>query len=78
MVEPATRERINKELAELPPEAIADVAQYVQKLKRRFEKTPDPAKQKLLDLYGAWRGEMGDEIAQVIEEGCEQVDQGGW
>lgn len=62
----------------LPQEAFADVAQYADGVKRPYERTRDPAKQKLLELYLAWRGEVGDEIARLIEDGCEQVDPDGW
>ncbi len=78
MAEPAIKEQIVRDLDALSPRSLSAVADYVHETKEREDSVRSAAKAKLLEQFGAWRGEMGDHIAQVIEEGCEQIDPDGW
>jgi hypothetical protein len=66
---------IVEELKALPPDRFDSAADYIHRLKTigRAERTVI-----LERTAGSLTAEEGDELARIIEEGCERVDESGW
>ena len=68
-------EAIFEDLKTLPPDRLDSAADYIHKLKTvgRVERAA------IIDrTSGSLSKEEGDELARIIEEGCEQVDEHDW
>ena len=74
-VEVSDLDSIVEELKAVPPERLASAADYIHRLKTI--ETADRIA--IIDrTSGALSREEGDELARIIEEGCEQVDGADW
>ena len=68
-------EGIFEDLKTLPPDRLDSAADYIHKLKTigQVERAA------IIDrTSGSLSKEEGDELARIIEEGCEQVDEHDW
>jgi hypothetical protein len=68
-------EPIVEELKTLPAAKLAEAADYIHRLK---ETSATERRAALGKTAGALTAEEADELARVIEEGCEQVDAREW
>jgi hypothetical protein len=68
-------ELIVEELKTLPDAKLADAANYIHRLK---ETSATERRAALGKTAGALTADEADELARVIEEGCEQVDAREW
>jgi hypothetical protein len=68
-------EAIFEELKTLPPQELERAADYIHRLHAgsRLER-----KAALRRAAGSLTGEEADELARIIEEGCEQIDERDW
>lgn len=68
-------ETIVEELKTLPPDRLDSAADYIHRLTTisRAEKTAI-----LKRTSGSLTPEEGDELARIIEEGCERIDERDW
>jgi len=68
-------ETIVEELKTLPPDRLDSAADYIHRLK-----TISSAERMAIikRTAGSLTPEEGDELARIIEEGCEQVDERDW
>jgi DNA-binding transcriptional regulator/RsmH inhibitor MraZ len=66
---------ILEELKTLPPEGLERVAEYIHGLQRTKQKE---RKALLRRTAGSLSHEEADELARIIEEGCEQIDERDW
>ena len=68
-------EAIFEELKTLPPPRLARAADYIHRLHSdsRMER-----KAALRRTAGSLTNEEADELARIIEEGCEQIDERDW
>jgi hypothetical protein len=68
-------ETIVEELKTLPPDRLDSAADYIHRLKTisRDERTAI-----LERTAGSLTAEEGDELARIIEEGCERIDERDW
>jgi hypothetical protein len=68
-------EAIFEELKTLPPRSLARAADYIHRLHSdsRMER-----KAALRRTAGSLTNEEADELARIIEEGCEQIDERDW
>jgi len=68
-------EAIVDELKSLPPRRLARAADYIHRLHidSRLER-----KALLRRTAGSLTDEEADELARIIEEGCEQIDERDW
>jgi len=68
-------EAIFEELKTLPPRRLARAADYIHRLHSdsRMER-----KAALRRTAGSLTNEEADELARIIEEGCEQIDERDW
>ena len=65
-------ESILEDLKTLPPNRLESAADYIHKLKM----ISDAERAAIIDrTAGSLTTEEGDELARIIEEGCEQVDE---
>ena len=68
-------EAIVEELKALPPDRLEQAANYIH----RLQAVSRSERQAILHrTAGSLAGEDGDELARVIEIGCEQVDERDW
>jgi hypothetical protein len=68
-------EAIVEELKTLPPNRLESAADYIHKLKT----ISDAERIAIIDrTSGSLTPEEGDELARIIEEGCEQIDERDW
>lgn len=68
----ATREQIDELLDGLPEENLRALLSVLHRLK-------DPSRlRRWSNVVGTLSDEDAEEMRRVIEEGCEQVDSGGW
>jgi hypothetical protein len=68
-------EAIVEELKTLPPNRLESAADYIHKLKM----ISDAERIAIIDrTSGSLTPEEGDELARIIEEGCEQIDERDW
>ncbi len=68
-------ESIVEDLKALPPNRLASAADFIHKLRT----TSDAERSAIIDrTAGSLTPEEGDELARIIEEGCEQVDERDW
>lgn len=68
-------EAIVEDLKTLPPDRLDSAADYIHRLKTisRDERVA------IIDrTAGSLTPEEGDELARIIEEGCEQIDEHDW
>ena len=68
-------EAIVEDLKSLPPAKLEAAAHFVHPLKRISEEERQAI---LARTAGALSPEEADELSQVIEEGCERIDESGW
>ena len=68
-------ETIVEELKTLPPDRLDSAADYIHRLKTisRDERTAIIER-----TAGSLTAEEGDELARIIEEGCERIDERDW
>jgi hypothetical protein len=66
---------IVEELKTLPPERLARVADYIHRL---HSASQQERKALLQRTAGSLSNEEADDLARIIEEGCEQVDERDW
>jgi DNA-directed RNA polymerase subunit F len=66
---------IVEELKTLPPEGLERVAEYIHGLHANNQKE---RKALLRRAAGTLSNEEADELARIIEEGCEQIDERDW
>jgi hypothetical protein len=68
-------EAIVEELKTLPPQRLEQAADYIHRLHAggRLER-----KAALRRTAGSLTNEEADEMARIIEEGCEQIDERDW
>ena len=66
---------IFEELKTLPPEGLERVADYIHRL---HSASQQERKALLRRTAGSLSHEEADELARIIEEGCEQVDERDW
>ncbi len=68
-------ETIVAELKTLPPDRLDSAADYIHRLK-----TIGSAERMAIikRTAGSLTPEEGDEVARIIEEGCEQIDERDW
>jgi hypothetical protein len=68
-------EAIVEELKTLPPNRLESAADYIHKLKT----ISDAERIAIIDrTSGSLTPEEGEELARIIEEGCEQIDEPDW
>ena len=68
-------ESILEDLKTLPPDRLESAADYIHKLRT----ISDAERTAIIDrTAGSLTAEEGDELARIIEEGCEQVDERDW
>jgi hypothetical protein len=68
-------EAIVEELKTLPPNRLESAADYIHKLKT----ISDAERIAIIDrTSGSLTPEEGEELARIIEEGCEQIDERDW
>jgi len=68
-------EPIVEELKTLPAAKLADAANYIHRLK---ETSTAERRAALGSTAGTLTPDEADELARIIEEGCEQVDAREW
>ncbi len=68
-------ENIVEDLKTLPPARLEVAADFVHRLKRIGEEERQAI---LTRTAGALSPEEADELARIIEEGCEKIDEHGW
>lgn len=68
-------ESIVEDLKSLPPARLEVAADFVQRLKEVSEEERQAI---LTRTAGALSREEADELEQVIEEGCERIDEREW
>lgn len=68
-------ESIIEELKTLPNGKLEEAASYIHILKSR---SADEHKVTLKRLRGSLSDQDASELTQIIEEGCEKVDENGW
>jgi hypothetical protein len=68
-------ETIVEDLKTLPPDRLDSAAEYIHRLKTigRVERTSI-----LERTAGSLTPEEGDELARIIEDGCERIDERDW
>jgi len=66
---------IVEELKTLPPERLERAAEYIHRLNFASRQERKAA---LKRTAGSLTNEEADELARIIEEGCEQVDERDW
>ena len=67
----STLESIFEDLKSLPPDRLESAADYIHKLRT----ISDAERNAIIErTAGSLTPEEGDELARIIEEGCEQVD----
>jgi hypothetical protein len=68
-------EAIFEELKSLPPDRLEKAAEYIHRLK-----TLGPAERMAIiqRTEGSLIAKEGEELARIIEEGCEQIDEHDW
>jgi len=68
-------EAIVEELKTLPPDGLDSAADYIHRLKTisRAERSAIIER-----TAGSLTPQEGDELARIIEEGCERIDERGW
>jgi hypothetical protein len=64
-----------KRIDRIPPERYEAALTRLNEIVERPQGTPG---RELLKYAGSLSPEAADEIERAIEEGCEQVDHGGW
>lgn len=74
MVDPAIKDQILEDLEALTPEQQREAARRVHSLRGV---PAEPSGRKLLKYAGIWDEQTAKEVADAIEEGCEQVDPDG-
>jgi hypothetical protein len=68
-------ESILEDLKTLPPGRLESAADYIHKLRT----ISDADRAAIIDrTAGSLTAEEGEELARIIEEGCEQVDERDW
>ncbi len=68
-------EAIIEDLKTLPPDRLDSAAAYIHKLKT----IGHAERAAIIDrTSGSLTKEEGDELARIIEKGCEQVDERDW
>jgi len=68
-------ESILEDLKTLPPNRLESAADYIHKLRT----ISDAERDAIIDrTAGSLTPEEGDELARIIEEGCEQLDERDW
>ncbi len=76
MAEEPLKQEILRQLEHLPPAMQRRVLLFSKTL---VEKKPKGTKGKdLMRFFGTMPKEDAEEMLRAIEEGCEQVDSGGW
>ncbi len=71
----STFESIIEDLKTLPPNRLESAADYIHKLRT----ISDSERSAIIDrTAGSLTTEEGNELARIIEEGCEQVDERDW
>ena len=75
MAHEQARKSIVEELKTLPDAKLADAASYIHRLK---ETSTVERRVALNNTAGALTAAEADELARIIEEGCEQVDAHEW
>jgi len=71
----STFESIIEDLKTLPPNLLESAADYIHKLRT----ISDSERSAIIDrTAGSLTPEEGNELARIIEEGCEQVDERDW
>jgi hypothetical protein len=68
-------ENIVEDLKSLPPAKLEVAADFVHRLKRIGEEERQAI---LARTAGALSPEEADELARIIDEGCEKIDEHGW
>ena len=68
-------EAIVEELKTLPPERLETAASYIHRL---HSSSRAERKAALKRAAGSLTNEEVDELARIIEEGCEQIDERDW
>jgi hypothetical protein len=68
-------ENIVEDLKTLPPARLEVAADFVHRLKQIGEEERQAI---LTRTAGALSPEEADELARIIEEGCEKIDEHGW
>ena len=68
-------EAIVEELKTLPPDRLESAANYIHRLKTI---SPDERMFIIKPTAGSLTPEEGEELARIIAEGCEQVDESEW
>ena len=68
-------EAIVEELKTLPPERLETAASYIHRL---HSTSRAERKAALKQAAGGLTNEEVDELARIIEEGCEQIDDRDW
>jgi hypothetical protein len=76
MIEPSVKDALFRELTRLGEDDHRRVLEYARTLSARPPRGVSGAS--LLSLAGSIPESDVDEIAAIIEEGCEQVNPGGW
>jgi len=71
----AKLQEIFEELKTLPPEQLESVADYVHRLHYTSQQERKAA---LRSNAGSLSDQEAAELTQIIEEGCEQVDEQNW
>jgi len=68
-------EFILENLKTLPPNRLESAADYIHKLRT----ISDAERDAIIDrTAGSLTVEEGDELARIIEEGCEQIEEHNW
>jgi hypothetical protein len=68
-------ESILEDLKTLPPNRLESAADYIHKLRT----ISDAERIAIINrTAGSLTTEEGDELARIIEEGCEQIDERDW
>lgn len=71
----STLESIVEDLKTLPPDRLESAADYIHRLRT----ISDAERAAIIErTAGSLTGEEGDELARIIEEGCEQIDEREW
>jgi hypothetical protein len=68
-------ETIVEELKALPPDRLDSAADYIHRLKTISSAERTAILQR---TAGSLTPEEGDELARIIEEGCERIDERDW
>jgi hypothetical protein len=68
-------EAIVEDLKKLPPHRLESAADYIHRLKT----ISDAERSAIIDrTAGSLTAAEGDELARIIKEGCEQIDEHEW